>query len=92
MNEKNETEGKATDETPGNDCLKESSGLAGSGHIPFCNTSSLGIMGGGRNVSLSVSEKGGNVTSYALTSNIGGGAGKAGVIFPQRFPDVPFRQ
>jgi hypothetical protein len=69
MNEKKETESKATDETPGNDRLKKSSGLADSRHIPFFGLSSMGIMGGGRNVSLSVSAKGGNVTSMVVKRN-----------------------
>jgi hypothetical protein len=74
MSEKKETESKATDEMSGNDCLKKSSGLADSKHIPFCNPSLLGFgFIGGRNVSLTINTRGNEITSYGLAGNIGGG-------------------
>jgi len=73
MNEKKETEGKTTDEIPGNDTHKKSTDLAE--RVPFpLSSAQLGIgIIGGRNISLAVSAKGGNVTSYGIAGNIGGG-------------------
>jgi len=73
MSEKKETEGKTTDEMPGNDTYKKDSGLYGRDPIPFSNAQlGFGIMGG-RNVSLTALAKDNNVTSYDVVSRVGGG-------------------